>query len=538
MAHTITGSNVKKMTPSPATADLVTWLKSPRAYPDRPARVDCRETHISWVFLADRHAYKLKKPVRFDFLDFSTPALRRKACEAEVRLNQRMAKGVYLAVVPITIEPGGQLALGGHGGAIDWLVKMRRLPAERMLDELIRRGRLTSPEIERLANHLAQLYHTASPMTVGAAAFLRAIEQHVRANRCELLEATHELSAIVVKRVHAAQLRFLRLESEEFEARVCDGRIIDGHGDLRPEHICLEGEPVIFDCIEFSDEFRRIDVADELSFLAMECDVLGAESVGRCVLDAYRRVSHDSVSDRMLHFYKSYRACVRSKVKALAATQAAAATQAGCAARCAALEQARNYLSLADTYARSLGPPLAIVVTGLMGSGKSTLAESLAEVLGAELVETDRVRRELYGRSDLPAGFNQGTYRSELRDRVYDEVLDRARKFLGDGLSVVVDGTFLSTRHRQRAVAESLDCGAVPFVVRCTCADDIALERISRRAAERSSFSDARPELYARQRNEYEPDPPGAAVLDVDTTTPLRLQESAVFERLRQLLSR
>src|SRR5690348_10556660 len=192
MAHTILEPAVAARPvdspPSPPSAEVVTWLRSPTAYAERPARIDCRETHISWVFLTDRYVYKLKKPVRFDFLDYSTPALRREACEAEVRLNRRMAKGVYLAVVPITKESGGKLALGGKGPVVDWLVKMRRLPAERMLDELLRRGRLTPAEIDGLAAFLARFYHSTSPLTLGAWDYRQSIEKHIRANRRELLD--------------------------------------------------------------------------------------------------------------------------------------------------------------------------------------------------------------------------------------------------------------------------------------------------------------------------------------------------------------
>jgi len=517
----------------PSSAELVAWLKCPATYAERPAEVECRETHISWVFLAGRSVYKLKKPVRFDFLDYSTPALRREACEAEVRLNRRMAKGVYLAVVPITIEAGGKPALGGKGPAVDWLVKMRRLPAERMLDELLRRGRLTSAEIDGLAAFLARFYHCASPLTLGAWDYRQAIEKHIRANRRELLDPVHELPDAVVKRVHAAQLRFLQLESAQIEARVCDGRIVDGHGDLRPEHICLESEPVIFDCIEFSDDFRRIDVADELAFLAMECDSLGAEPLGRRILEVYCRDNHDQISDGLVNFYKSYRACVRAKVAVLSAAQG----QENSAVRSSALDLARKYLKLADSYATHLGPPAAIVVTGLMGSGKSTLAGALAELLGAELLQTDQIRREMLGPSPTPPGFNQGFYQAEVRDRVYDEVLRRAGEMLGKGLSVVLDGTFLAAQHRERAVVESRGRSAVPLVVRCSCDDDVALERITRRAAAGASQSEARPELYRLQQAEVEADRPDIDALEIDTTTTLRVQEAAVLERLKQLLA-
>ncbi len=232
-----------------------------------------------------------------------------------------------------------------------------------------------------------------------------------------------------------------------------------------------------------------------------------------------------------MNFYKSYRACVRAKVAVLSAAQADPAV------RSRAQDLAYKYLKLADNYATHLGPTAAIVVAGLMGSGKSTLAVALAESLGAELVQTDQVRRETLGPSSTPPGFNQGPYQAEVRDRVYDEVLRRADQLLGNGLSVVLDGTFLAARHRERAVVEARLRRAVPLVVRCSCDEDVALERIARRAAAGSSQSEARPELYRLQQSEFEADPPGVTSLEIDTTTTMRVQEAAVLDRLKQLLS-
>ena len=303
----------------PQSTAIAEWLKRPGTYKEPVSRVALKETHISWVFLTDRFVYKLKKPVRFDFLDFRSVEARHEACQAELRLNQRLARGVYLGVVPICADASGRLSLDGSGQIVDWVVKMRRLPADRMLDELIRNGRLTHEEAMRLAGTLASFYHGLSPVTMGASDYRQSIERHVRANREELLKPLHRLPASLIKRVHAAQLRFLQLQGGQFEDRVCDGRIVEGHGDLRPEHICLDGIPAIFDCIEFNEDFRRLDVVDELGFLAMECDLLGADRIGAQIVDAYRSACHDQFSDELWSFYKCYRACVRAKVAVLRA---------------------------------------------------------------------------------------------------------------------------------------------------------------------------------------------------------------------------
>lgn len=522
--------------PSPApeidarSSALVELLKQPRAYPERATQVSLIETHISWVFMTDRSVYKLKKPVRFGFVDFSSSDARRRACLAECDLNGRMARGVYLGVLPITADRRGRLNLSGQGEAVDWVVEMRRLPADRMLDNLLRARQLPDAEGERLAAWLANYYDRLSPVCTDAPGYRHAIERHVLDNRAELLDPKHSLPTDLVKRCHAAQLRFLALADAQLGERVCDGRIVDGHGDLRPEHICLESEPVIFDCLEFNDELRRVDVADELAFLAMECDRLDAEGLGRRILESYQNVSGDRFSTDLWNFYKCYRACVRAKVAALAATQHSLPcdTEAG--------QLAHAYLALADQYARELGPPSLIIVCGLMGSGKTTLATALAERLGSDVLSTDSIRRELLGASPSSAAFNEGYYAPKFRRRVYREMLRRAGTLLRQRVSLALDGAFLTIAQRRAAVDLGSACGAATLLVHCVCPGSVALERLERRRSA-LSLSEARPDLYAAQQS-AEQAFTESNTIEIDTTTALSLQETAVLDGLRSLLAR
>ncbi|MBX7168285.1 MAG: AAA family ATPase [Pirellulales bacterium] len=484
------------------------------------------ETHISWVFLTPQFAYKAKKPVHFEFLDFSTVEARRVMCETEVRLNRRLAPEVYLDVVPVTREAGGRLKLAGSGPVVDWLVKMRRLPADCMLDELIRRRALKKGDCQRIAARLAAFYQRAVPLLAFAEQFRGQIEAHVRANLAELRNVRHELPADLVARVHAAQLLMLQADAELFAARVCDGRIVDGHGDLRPEHICVLPVPVVFDCLEFSAELRCVDIADELSFLAMECDLLGAAEVGQCLFGEYARLSGDAPPPRLVTFYKSYRACVRAKVAALRAAQLTGVE------REAARQQAQAYLQLAGQYTEQLGQPPVLIVGGLMGTGKSTLARALAEQLGLAPHSTDAIRREQLGAESSSADYGAGNYRPELREAVYRELFRRAERDLERGLPVVLDGTFLTTALRREAADLAQRHGARPLLVRCVCPSDEAVRRIAQRAAEGNDASEARPELYARQRDEEQPLPSGVAAADVDTTNCLSGQLQAVWQHL------
>jgi aminoglycoside phosphotransferase family enzyme len=293
---------------------VVAFLRRPEVYPERPRAVESIETHMSWVFLTDRHAYKLKKPIRWDRLDFSTPELRRRDCAEEVRLNRRLARDVYLGVVTLTLTPGGDLALDGAGEPIDWLVRMRRLPADRMLDARIARGPLAEREIRPAAALLAKFFAGAAPVGITSAEYRARLERGVRSDRRELCRKEFGLPADRVGAIADAQLAFLEGRAELFDRRVGEGRIVDGHGDLRPEHICLVDPPAIIDCLEFSPELRAADPADELAFLALECERLGQPAVGGWFLDTYREVTCDAPPPELLRFHRDYRALRRAVI--------------------------------------------------------------------------------------------------------------------------------------------------------------------------------------------------------------------------------
>ena len=293
--------------------DKVALLCEPDTYPDRPTRVDALETHMSWVFLTERHAYKIKKPVRYDFLDFSTLALRKQDCEEEVRLNRRLAADVYLGTVPLVRDAGGTVRVGGEGEIIEWLVKMRRLPAERMLDHMIRQGTVRETDIRNLAATLARFYQGCPRVALSGAEYRAEFAQTLEVNLRELSVPDYDLPLGRIEAVHAAQARFLSRQSSLFEARAQAGMIVEGHGDLRPEHICFEPNPVIIDCLEFNRRLRIVDPADELAYLAMECERLGAPHIGDQLFHAYETITHDRPAPLLATFYKSFRACLRAR---------------------------------------------------------------------------------------------------------------------------------------------------------------------------------------------------------------------------------
>jgi len=295
----------------------VTFLASSRAYAERPTRVETIETHHSWVFLTDRYVYKLKKPLRGDGFDFSTPEARRRNAEAEVRLNRRLASDVYVGVVPLTLEEGHKLSIEGNGVVIDWLVKMRRLPDERMLDRRLARGDWHYADVQALADCLAKFFAKAGRIKTEPTAYLARFRAECQASR----DAFHsdgnpglqDAADYVVRCIEA----FIRRRHDLLLQRLEDRRIVEGHGDLRPEHICLGSAPRIIDCLEFRADLRALDPVDELAFLAMECERLGVRSIGPVLFRSYCRRTRDCPAPVLITFYKAIGALIRARIAIL-----------------------------------------------------------------------------------------------------------------------------------------------------------------------------------------------------------------------------
>jgi aminoglycoside phosphotransferase family enzyme len=294
----------------------VAFLRRREAYPARPRRVDAVETHMSWVFLTTGFAYKLKKPICHERLDFSTLDRRRYYCTEEVRLNRRLAEDVYLRAIALTLDADGGLSVGGRGAPVDWLVQMRRLPADHMLDAVVVRGPVAEGDVHAIACRLAHFYARAPSLAVSGLALRTRLERGLHADFRELVRPEFGLAPSRVEKVVQQQLAFLEEHARLFDSRVREGRIVDGHGDLRPEHICLAPNPVIIDCLEFCAELRELDPIDELAFLTLECERLGQPRVGRWFLEAYTQATGDALPEVLFGFYHDYRALRRAKLAA------------------------------------------------------------------------------------------------------------------------------------------------------------------------------------------------------------------------------
>jgi aminoglycoside phosphotransferase family enzyme len=297
----------------PALADKVAFLSRRETYAAGGPEVTRHETHMSWVFMVGDRVYKLKKPVRFPYLDFSTLAKREAACRAELRLNRRLAPDVYLDVVPLVATKKG-LSIGGRGSIVDWLVVMRRLDVEQMLEPLIIEHRVETRHLDRLIVTLAQFYERASTVHLSPAAHLHEWRRSLAYNKRVLLDSRLGMPHGLVRWLDAVQLRFLKSHARVLAARVRGRHIVDGHGDLRPEHIWL-GHPVrIIDCLEFNPRLRAVDPYDEVAFLALECERLGAAWVGDYIQRRMMRMLPHGPGQELFAFYRCHRATLRARL--------------------------------------------------------------------------------------------------------------------------------------------------------------------------------------------------------------------------------
>lgn len=486
------------------------------------------ETHISWVFLGHSDVYKVKKPVSLGFVDFTRLEDRERTCRTEVRLNRRLASDVYKGVVPVTCGVDGRHQFGGAGEVVDWAVHMARLPAEDAADARLAAGTLTRADVTDIADVVAA-FHERQPATPEVAQFgsLEAISRNVEDNFAETASTlTDYLSAAEASTVIGYQREFLAVHAMRFEARVNGGRIRDGHGDLRLEHVYLRSpggdlrpqRVDVIDCIEFSDRFRYADVCADIAFLSMDLLEHNRQDLSEALLARYAMVTNDYDLYGVVDFYESYRAYVRGKVASIVAAHPDATE----AVRARAASQARRYFLLAEACARPpLQEPVVIAVGGLIASGKSSLSARVGEALCAPVVEADRVRKHLAGvaaTQGLGGDAFAGAYSEHQSERVYSELLRRAEVVLSSRRPVVVDASFRRRAQRQAVTALAERHGVPCLFIECWVPRDEAMVRLARRAKGPSS-SDGRAEIYDAFASRYEPvDGMGATrVLRIDT---------------------
>jgi uncharacterized protein len=472
---------------------------------------ECRETHISWVFLTAAEAWKVKKPVDLGFLDFRTLSARKAACEAEVSLNSRLAPGVYLGVFPIRRGADGAHHARSNerdGEVVDWAVRMKRLPDSRRADVLLSGGRLKPAIIDRLAVHVARFHEKAGSRPeiarFGAAA---AVGESVRENFTQTRGVIgNYLPADQALEIERWQTDFLLDHAALFEERARTGRVRDGHGDLRLEHVYVgPGDQfTVLDCIEFNERFRFADVCSDLAFLSMDLAWSRRVDLAERLLARYAREANDHDLYSVVDFYESYRAYVRGKISTMIAEDTSVPEET----RARAAREARRYFLLAlSADRRSVLAPSLVAVGGLIASGKSTVADWLSAELGAPVVDADRTRKHMLGMRPTEHAEDdawKGAYDPSFTEDVYTEVLRRASVVLASGRPVIVDASFRSARMRQAARSLAEKHGAPFRFIECRATADTCRARLAKR--ERGeSVSDGRLAVFDEFSSRFEP---------------------------------
>lgn len=483
----------------------IAGLLSPDAYQHPVERVELVQTHISYVLLAGDRVYKLKKPVDLGFLNFTTLRRRHYYCRQEVALNRRLCDDTYLGVVRVT-EQDGLYQIGGSGNVVDYAVEMRRLPADRMMDQLLEAGQLEPEMVDRLAGKIATFHNaSATGREIERFGSPRVIERNWREN----FEQTRPFIGRTQTAWQAALLEasisaFVARNQRVFRERIAEGRIRDCHGDLRASAVCFIGDICVYDCIEFNRRFRYSDVASEVAFLAMDLDRRGRSDLADRFVARYQQESGDDGIGRVLNFYKCYRAYVRGKVNSFQLD----VPEIPDAAKLTAQASARHYFELACRYTAIDRPPLLIVMAGLSGTGKSAVANALATEHGLHVIASDAVRKELAGVSAKEhryGTYESGIYSAEFTERTYDAMREGARRLLIDGQSVVLDATFQQREQRERAMALARETGALAFCIETAADASVVRKRLTAREQDAATLSDARWETYLVQAERFEP---------------------------------
>ena len=481
-------------------------LMNTSAYPERTNAVSCIQTHVSWIFLTDSHAYKIKKPVNFGFLDFSTTDRRHFFCDEEVRLNRRLSPEMYEAVVAVRETPDGA-AFHGSGRIIDYAVRMKRLPEDRILSRMIAEGCAGADEIRQVAEAVAR-FHIAAPTSPAVADYGRT--EQIQFNWQENFDQTAPFIGETISRSAFDRIRgwvdsFLDRNRQLFEDRVVQGFVRECDGDLHLDNICLdEGRIQIFDCIEFNERFRCCDTAADMAFLLMDLDYHGRTDLADAAQKTYCALTGDTGATKLFTFYRMYRAFVRGKVESFQIADSGISIEQRSSARA----RAERYFRLARGYAERERLQRCLIITcGLMGSGKSTFAARLGFESGIPVVSSDKTRKRLSGHAPtdtLHEQFGDGIYTPACTERVYAELMKQAQLQLERGASAIIDASFIRRTFRKQAaeVADRLQARLITVVMEC---DRVKLvERLNRRLTQADSISDGRPELLDQQAGCFE----------------------------------
>ncbi|QSR89407.1 AAA family ATPase [Methylacidiphilum caldifontis] len=450
-------NNEKKTTDYPTSQELLAFLSQKLSYPHHPKHIRFLQTHASYVFIVPPFVYKIKKPVNFGFLDFSTLEKRKFYCQREIQLNRLLCPEIYLGVVPITRNDSGLLSFDGRGNIVEYAVKMRMLSGRFFFKKLLKRKRVDFLDIERIVSRLCQFYQQTE--SGGEISSWGSIEK-IKKNTDENFEQTRADIGLTLDQISYDSIayftnRFYELFPNLFEKRVRQGWIKNCHGDLHLEHIYIQPDKIcIFDRIEFNERFRYIDVASDIAFLAMDLDYNQRPDFSSFFCRRMAESLNDPDLYKFLDFYKSYRAYVRGKVEGMTAKDPLVKNTQ----KKEHIERAKRYFQLSLQYAVIGSQPIMLVVMGKVATGKSFLAEHIANRLGWKVFSSDRIRKEIAGIDPFKRTGpleRQKIYSKEMSKKTYQELITRGINELHQNRGVVLDATF-GQKEQRKALLEKL----------------------------------------------------------------------------------
>jgi aminoglycoside phosphotransferase family enzyme/predicted kinase len=489
--------------------NLLGFMQQPDSYSHQPAEVQHIQTHISHVFMAGPFVYKLKKPVDFGFLDYSTLELRRKYCRNELELNRRLTDDIYISVVSIVRQDDGLAIVEDdiEENVVEYAVKMRKLSEQYFLHTFLADGSLRQEHLDRVVQKLSNFYDSQQPdnqiLKYGDI-------DRIKVNTNENFEQTHQFVGDTISRpaYEAIQYyteQYFEQRQQLFQRRIAEDRIVDGHGDLHLEHIHITPEKVqIYDCIEFNDRFRYGDLAVDLAYLAMDLDFNDRWADSRYVINEMADKLDDPDLTEIIDFYKCYRAYVKGKAKSLQSTE----DEVPKSERKEAAQTATSYFDLSLRYALLGSTPKVLAFMGRVGTGKSTLARRLQSSLNVRRFSTDRIRKALGNmplRQRTPAVRRDELYSASMSARTYNKLMERARATVQKGMSVILDGTFNSKSSRKRLQQLAHEEEVELVFIEAQAPDAVIKQRLRNREEQHDVVSDARLEDFEKLDDRYEP---------------------------------
>ena len=488
------------------------WMKtllSPSAYPHPVDKVRQIQTHISWVFLAGDYVYKIKKPVDFGFLDFTTLEKRRFYCNEELRLNKRLCPEIYLDVIAIN-EIDGKITINGDAEPIEWALVMKRMPDEGLMPKIIEQESLGTGHMDKISSKLVPFYMSAEGgPVVKEYGKIDTIKENTEENFTQTQAFINKLiDKSVYESICDYTRTFIKKNREFLESRILDGWIKEGHGDLYSANICFDfpnDNVHIFDCIEFNERFRCGDIAADVAFLAMDLDFHGLPQLSQRFINNFSREIKDPGLIKLVDFYKCYRAYVRGKIGCFTWASEGIDKKT----KKTAESQARQYFKLAHRYTGDLPSPDLFVFYGLSGTGKSTLAQGWAKKCEIPIYNSDVVRKELVmGVSSLEShkeAFGKGIYSPATTEKTYKKMARLAGRHLMMGESVALDATYTSSNERRRVIDLAGTADAKIHFIHCTCPDEVIKKRFKARAVDPEKVSDGRWEIFLEQKKNFNP---------------------------------